>query len=363
MALSVEELESDAALVSAVQAGDTEAFAVLFRRHYDGVRRVCARRLGSIVDADEVAQAAFVRAYERIDRCGGDRRFGGWVQVIAHNLCIDTARAQARTVLDDDPGKAAAADGRGPEEALLQGERVRLVHEALATLPGRQRDVVVARDLHGRRPTEIAAAFGISLSAVDSLLLRGRRRLASAVETIGAETGAAAPGTLATATAAAGGASSGGPLARAAEAFSTLAARVGHQVAANLGMVPGPTHPGARLAAVAAVMAALAPMGGPAPEPAPLVAVPIEAGVAAPASPAVAPAEPVAVPAAPAEPVAPVAPTPPAAPAPAAAPAPPAAPAAPGGPEVVGVPLSAVPVAELLDRVVAPAIRLTRLGR
>ena len=326
VALSVEELESDAALVSAVQAGDADAFAVLFRRHYDGVRRVCARRLGSIVDADEVAQAAFVRAYERIDRCAGDRRFGGWVQVIAHNLRIDTVRAQARTVLDDDPGKAAAADGRGPEETLLQGEQVRLVHEALATLPGRQRDVVVARDLHGRRPTEIAAALGISLSAVDSLLLRGRRRLASAVETIGAETGTAAPGTLATVTAAAGGASSGGPFARAAEAFSTLAARVGHQVAANLGMVPGASSPGARLAAVAAVLAALAPGGGSAPEPAAPAAVPVDAAVVAPVPPAVAAVEPVAVPAAPAEPVAPAPPTPPVA-SPAAAPAPPSAPA------------------------------------
>ena len=62
MAIEERELE-DADLVSAAQEGDAEAFAELFRRHYPAVRRICARRFGNLADADEVAQAAFVRAY------------------------------------------------------------------------------------------------------------------------------------------------------------------------------------------------------------------------------------------------------------------------------------------------------------
>jgi RNA polymerase sigma-70 factor (ECF subfamily) len=76
----------DGALVRAVQAGNVDAFAELFRRHYRSVRMACARRLLDPNEAEEVSQAAFVRAFERIDQCRGDRHFGPWVQVIARSL-------------------------------------------------------------------------------------------------------------------------------------------------------------------------------------------------------------------------------------------------------------------------------------
>lgn len=177
----------DSALVVAVQAGDLGAYEELFRRHQRSVRRVCARRLGDEVEADEATQAAFVRALERIDRCLGDRRFGAWVQVIAGRLCVDMIRARIRTTPDDDPLRderpalnvVAYLDAVAViEEAIVRRERSEKVHQAIALLPARQREVVVARHLEGRRPPEIAASLGLSVGAVDSLLLRARRRLA-----------------------------------------------------------------------------------------------------------------------------------------------------------------------------------------
>jgi len=191
LAVSVHDLEHDSTLVRAAQEGDPEAFAELFRRHYASVRRVCARRLGSLKEGDEVAQAAFVRAWERIGQCQGDRRFGGWIQVIAQRLCFDAQRDRQRTLpvatTFDNP-TAVVADV--PEEALLRSEAAALVQLALADLPPRQRDVVVARDLQQQRAPEIAAALGLSVSAVDSLLLRGRRRLAEAVSKLSGDRGA-----------------------------------------------------------------------------------------------------------------------------------------------------------------------------
>jgi RNA polymerase sigma-70 factor (ECF subfamily) len=180
VAEAVRQLEADAVLVRAVQAGGGEAFAELFRRHYPSVRRACARRLGEGVDADEVTQAAFVKAFERIGQCRGQRRFGSWVHVIAQRLCVDTVRSRARVHPQERPLPAdAASTGRGdPEESVLEQERARHLQEALATLSVRQRDAVVARTVEERRPGEIAAALGLSIGAVDSLLLRARRSLA-----------------------------------------------------------------------------------------------------------------------------------------------------------------------------------------
>ena len=193
MAVTAQHHGDDGALVRAVQAGDVDAFAELFRRYYPTVRKACARRLSDPVEADEVAQAALVRAFERIDQCRGDRHFGPWVQVIARSLCMDAFRAKARV----EPREQPLTGGREhrpnePEESLLTRERAAQVHEALDTLPDRQRRAVIARDWEGLRPGEIADRLGLSVGAVDSLLLRARRRLALSYRHLAGEGGGGA---------------------------------------------------------------------------------------------------------------------------------------------------------------------------
>jgi RNA polymerase sigma-70 factor (ECF subfamily) len=245
-------------LVFAAQDGDPDAFSELFKRHYPTVRRACARKLRDLREADEVAQAAFVRAYERLDRCTGDRRFGAWVQVIANNLCIDHMRASARTSPSDDVDSDLEPAGNAPEDALLRAEQAAMIQRALAALPDRQRDVVVARDVDGRRPPEIAAALGLSLGAVDSLLLRARRRLAASVQALSAESGAASMATTAAVTAVGGSVPHLGSLARLAQSVSETIATVSYHVAANMGMVPGMPSLVSQAAAPAAAIGALA---------------------------------------------------------------------------------------------------------
>jgi RNA polymerase sigma-70 factor (ECF subfamily) len=252
--------DDDAALVLAVQAGDVEAYAELFRRHHPAVRRACARRLRNAADADEIAQAAFVRALERIDRCGGERRFGAWVQVIAQRLCIDAIRAQARTTPHEQPVTGDVELGpNAPEDRVLDLDRMLALRAALSTLPPRQRDVVIARDVEERRPPEIAAALGLSIGAVDSLLLRARRRLAGAYRSAAGEQGIS---TATSSAAVAGGtiaAGNRGLVDAVVAGVRAVRDAVLHlpSVVAGAPVVP----PGARTAAAAAVVAALA-LGG-----------------------------------------------------------------------------------------------------
>ncbi len=183
----------DGDLVLAVQRGDVDAFAQLYRRHYPAVRRACQRRLSDVHEADEVSQAAFVRAFERIHQCAGERRFGPWIHVIARSLCMDAFRAHARVEPREEP-LAGGYDHRPnePEESLLSSERADQVQQALASLPDRQRRAVIARDWEGLRPGEIAERLGLSVGAVDSLLLRARRRLALSYRRLAGEGGGGA---------------------------------------------------------------------------------------------------------------------------------------------------------------------------
>jgi RNA polymerase sigma-70 factor (ECF subfamily) len=201
VALSPEEFEADVQLVLAVQAGEASAFAELYQRHHASVRRTCLRQLMNGPEAEEVVQATFVRAFERIDQCTGPRNFGAWVHVISQRLCVDAIRARQRVSPEQEPIDAdeAITGGGSPEDALIDHEDARYMRAALSTLPARQRDVVVARDIDGRRPAEIAAALGISVGAVDSVLLRARRRLALVYHQLASERGATAASTSAAA--------------------------------------------------------------------------------------------------------------------------------------------------------------------
>jgi RNA polymerase sigma-70 factor (ECF subfamily) len=264
--------DDDAAIVLAVQRGDIDAYATLFHRHHPAVRRACARRLRDLGEADEVAQAAFVRALERIDRCGGYRRFGAWVQVIAQRLCIDAMRARTRTTPHEQPVNGDIELGpNAPEDRVLELDRAAALREALATLSPRQRDVVVARDLEERRPPEIAAALGLSLGAVDSLLLRARRRLAGAYRAAAGEQGISTTASTAAVAGSTIAAGNRGLLATVADAARAVRDAVAH-VPAFAAAAPAATdNPAARRVATTAVAAALSLAGlagGPATSPA-----------------------------------------------------------------------------------------------
>ena len=244
MAVPARQPEQDKHLVDAVQGGDLDAFSELFRRHYPSVRLACARRLGDAVEADEVAQAAFVRALERIHQCRGERRFGPWVHVIARYLCIDHQRAQARVVPHEAPLSDDHSDGTRPEDRLLEREQHDRVHRAIAELPERQRRAVTARAL-GLRHGEIAATLGLSIGAVDSLLLRARRRLALTYTSAASEGGTVAAATGTSATASLGGALAVEPT----HVTEGLAGAV-TQVASAVGSLPGVRPAGGLVSAV-----------------------------------------------------------------------------------------------------------------
>jgi RNA polymerase sigma-70 factor, ECF subfamily len=314
----------DARLVQLAQAGSAEAFAELYRRHYPAVVAACTRRRTG--DAEEVAQAAFLRAFERIDRCQGDARFGAWVQVIARHVSVDVARTRSRDLARPAVAVMPGSSADWPEEHALRQERVETLRSVMGRLPRRQREVLYARDVEGRRPPEIAAALGLSLGAVDSLLLRARKAAAAGYRTMAAESGMAQTASTAAVAVAGGGVASGpGRLVRAVtdgfDAVMGAVSRLGGRVAA----LPAG---GLDLVAGAAVVVALAvpAAGGVSPAMAGTGAGPGRPALTAPAWPG--PARP------PADALAPVPEaglTPPAPPATPPAPAPPEA-AVPGAP-------------------------------
>lgn len=174
---------TDRALVDAVISGDDEAFRVLVDREKANVIGVCRRLLRDPVEAEDVAQEAFIQAYRALPTFRGDGPFGAWLGRIAMRMAVarlkrpvelraDTSREEGWLI---DPG-----EGMDPQLATLDAERRAQVQQAISSLPEHQRRIVAMRFYGDMSLDEISSATGAPVGTVKSRLhralaaLRGR---------------------------------------------------------------------------------------------------------------------------------------------------------------------------------------------
>ncbi len=167
----------EADLAWRARAGDPAAFGELVRRHQASIYNVCYRMLGERSAAEDLAQEACIRAFERLDRFDASRPFGPWIRRVAANLCLNhlEQRAPPSQALDDETPDGAAQD---PAAAMEQAETAASLRAALLALPPRYRAAVELRHFQGLSYAEMAATMGRPLSDVKSDLFRARRLLA-----------------------------------------------------------------------------------------------------------------------------------------------------------------------------------------
>ena len=152
---------SDAELLTAFRAGDSRAFEALVRRYQSPVLAIARRFAKDRDDAEDLAQRAFINA---AGRAGGWRggSFKSWLFRIVVNLAKNHLRDMARFDRSEEARRAAAAVQASAHEQLEHAERQRIVREAIARLPRRQREVLLLR-IDGDLPfAEVAAALGIT---------------------------------------------------------------------------------------------------------------------------------------------------------------------------------------------------------
>jgi RNA polymerase sigma factor (sigma-70 family) len=135
---------------------------------------LCRLLLRDPVEAEDAAQQVFVSAHEALLRGSMPRDEGAWLAAIARNECRSRIRARMREPL---ALPELSSDLPDPLAAAIRATDLRAVWTALGTLPRRQRNALVLRELGGLSYHELGRALGISHSAVESLLFRARQRL------------------------------------------------------------------------------------------------------------------------------------------------------------------------------------------
>ncbi len=180
--------DPDAALMLRVQRGDLRAFESLMARHAQAVANFLYHSLGDAAEAQDLTQAVFLQVYKSAARYRVTARFSAWLFTIARNLCLNELRRRARhpaVSLDAPPSEWEEAPARGvpdprpdgPVDTLLLGELEAKIQEALARLPESQRTALLLFRDQDLSYEDIAAVLGCSLTAVKSLIHRGRETL------------------------------------------------------------------------------------------------------------------------------------------------------------------------------------------
>lgn len=163
--------------VLADQLSADRNFDRLYRRHVGDVYRYAAAVLANPSDAEDVTQTTFLNAYRAMSDGQHPQKPLNWLITIAHNVCKQRFRQQARR-----PSEVELNQDIGAE--LVDEDKPRaddLVH-ALSLLAFNQRAALVMRELEGRSYAEIAKTLGVTTSAVETLLFRARRALREQLE-------------------------------------------------------------------------------------------------------------------------------------------------------------------------------------
>src|ERR1035441_1444099 len=88
--------DNESKLIEQSLSGDPEAYAALVNQYQQMIRAVTFRMTGSLDDAEELAQDAFLRGYQQLGSFNGDSKFSTWLCKIAINLSLDWRRRESR---------------------------------------------------------------------------------------------------------------------------------------------------------------------------------------------------------------------------------------------------------------------------
>jgi len=172
--------------VARVQAGDTDAFEELVRKHGRRSYRSLVGILGSADEAEDAMQDVFMKAFQHIGDFERRSRFSTWLVRIAINTAIQRVRGRKEIdSLEEEDGEFRPRNIQAwqddPEQCCSKEEMRRLIEKEIIKLPAKYRLVLMLRDVEELSTAEAANALGLGVPALKARLVRGRLMLREAL--------------------------------------------------------------------------------------------------------------------------------------------------------------------------------------
>ena len=167
---------TDRELVLRTRRGEVEAYGQIVRRYQSSVFNVCYRRLANRQAAEDQAQEAFLRAYQRLHTFDVERPFGPWIRRVAANGCLNHLKRTRPEIYELDEERD-HVPGPSTEDVVESGEEILRLRQAIGRLSPAHRAVIELRHYQELSYAEIAEALNMPMSDVKSNLYRARRGL------------------------------------------------------------------------------------------------------------------------------------------------------------------------------------------
>jgi RNA polymerase sigma-70 factor (ECF subfamily) len=169
----------DQALISAVLAGQPEAFEEIVLRYERAVYNLAVRTLRDSTEAQDATQEAFFKAYRALGSFRPGAKFSTWIFTICYRLCCDRLAKRKRYSDDELPDRADPA--AGPAAVAEQNDEALRLRAAIDALPEKYRTVITLYHLQGKQYEEIATVLNLPLGTVKTHLFRAKDQLRKAL--------------------------------------------------------------------------------------------------------------------------------------------------------------------------------------
>ena len=155
---------ADEKLIEATLQGDISSFGIIVERYWDMVIAFALSRIDNAIDAEDIAQESFLKAYSQLHRLRNPSRFAGWLSKIAAQQCVNHIRKNAHrritpnyTTYDVDASAQAIVCNSDP---VLTDEQICFVRQTISRLPEKFRKVITMRFVAGLSAVQIAKQLG-----------------------------------------------------------------------------------------------------------------------------------------------------------------------------------------------------------
>lgn len=177
--------QSDSVLVRRVLDGDTDAFGEIVRQYQPAVYNAALRIVKHADDAADIAQNAFVKAFEKLNTYNPKHKLFSWIYRIAVNEAINHARRTSRS--EEYESGITTINRFTPLDQCSEDDLAEQLGEAIQVLPMDYRIVIVLRHYHDFSYREIAEIVDVPEKTVKSRIFSARQQLREILGTRGVE--------------------------------------------------------------------------------------------------------------------------------------------------------------------------------
>ena len=161
--------------VEHLKNGERHAVEQLVLSHRDSVYRTCLAYVQNQADAEDLTQEVFIKVLEKIDQYRGKSKLSSWIIRITINLALNYLRDNKKRMnqLDIAEIQLPIQENSAEKNRLIK----KMVRKAVHKLPEKQRRVFILSSYLDLSYNDIAEVTGYSISSIESLLFRARRKL------------------------------------------------------------------------------------------------------------------------------------------------------------------------------------------